>query len=138
LPVMAPRASLKTVVRKILNYGHTIGHAVETRFLERNTSLLHGEAIAVGMVAEGYLSREKAGLAESELSQISAYLIDLFGQPALSEEDIEVISGLMLQDKKNVGSEIRMALLKAIGTATYDVPVEQHEIKSALEYYLTA
>ncbi len=123
-------------LRKLLNFGHTLGHAVETYFLSRpGEKLLHGEAIAVGMIAEAYLSRKKCGLKQDELLDIKSYLLDIFGHPILPEEATEPVLSYVMQDKKNSGSTINCTLLENIGLALFDIPVTAEEIHEAFAFY---
>jgi hypothetical protein len=121
-------------LRKILNFGHTIGHALETYFLKTQNKLFHGEAIAMGMIAEAFIAAKKELLTQSELSQISSYLIHLFGKEKLPEAFDEIIN-LAGQDKKNRGAKIKLALPNSIGKAVWDVEVTQEEIAESLTYY---
>jgi 3-dehydroquinate synthase len=122
-------------LRKILNFGHTVGHAVESYFLESGTPLLHGEAIAVGMIAEAYLSVKHSGLATEEAEEIEDFILAIFGQPQIPKETFDDIVQLAKQDKKNDQTAIRCTLLKSIGSARYDVSVNEADIREALEYY---
>jgi len=87
-------------LRKILNFGHSIGHAVESFYLNGPQPLLHGEAIALGMIAEGFLSFEKIGLSFEELNELSSKLLQVFGKVDLSTENLDAILDLCAQDKK--------------------------------------
>ena len=123
-------------LRKILNFGHTLGHAVETHFLNRGKHrLLHGEAIAVGMVAEAFIAREKEMIDEALLAQIEEYLFSVYGKVTLTDADMEPILALTLQDKKNRKGQVRMALPDGPGHCAYDVPVAKAEMERALHYY---
>ena len=127
---------LEKGLRKILNFGHTIGHAIESFYLNKpGKHLLHGEAIAVGMIAETQLSKWKNGMSENECVQITDYLVDLYEPAPVNIEDIQDICHLALQDKKNQGSNINCTLLEEIGKASYDIPLEQKEIHDALVQY---
>ena len=123
--------------RKLLNFGHTIGHAVETFHLERPglQTFLHGEAIAIGMIAEAYLSHIKQGLNESELKEVSRALYSFFPLPRLAEEYFESFLSLMAHDKKNEGGKINFSLLNNIGNASWDIFCGEAEIIEALNYY---
>ncbi len=120
--------------RKILNFGHTLGHAVETWYLERGKSLLHGEAIAVGMIMESYLSRTRCGLTTPELDEITNCIIGIYGKiehlPAL--EDLHI---LLQQDKKNVGITVNFSLLDKIGKCVYDQQAGKEEVRNSVQYY---
>jgi len=123
-------------LRKILNFGHTIGHAVESYLFDNpNRMLLHGEAIAIGMICEAYLSKEKLGLSESHLKEIMRYILSVYGKVEIFEEDIVNMGKLALQDKKNEGNIINCTLLTMTGKAKFDVPISLVEIESSLRYY---
>ena len=123
--------------RKLLNFGHTIGHAVETFHLERPglNTFLHGEAIAIGMIAEAYLSHVKQGLSEELLKEVSVNLYRFFPLTRLEEEYFEAFIALMAHDKKNEKGKISFSLLNAIGDASWDIFCEESEIIEALNYY---
>lgn len=124
-------------LRKILNFGHTLGHAVETYLLGLGKrALLHGEAIAVGMITEAYLAYQRNLLSLAELDAIEAMLFANYGRVAIKASEIQAIIQLTAQDKKNKGSEIRFSLLTGIGDCGYDIPVSKAEMKKALEYYI--
>lgn len=123
-------------LRKILNFGHTIGHAVETFLMGHpGRRLLHGEAIAVGMLCEGYLSVQKNLLSSSDFSKIELFLFSIYEKANLLPGELKQISALALQDKKNTGSTINCTLLEGIGKAVYDQPITLPEIEASLQYY---
>ena len=122
-------------LRKILNFGHTIGHAVESFYLNSSQPLLHGEAIALGMIAEGYLSFQKIGLSLAELDILSRKLLEVFGKVNLESKDEDYLVDLCAQDKKNEGSVQLFSLRKQIGDCHYNIPVSREEIKAAIHYY---
>ncbi|MFD2570025.1 3-dehydroquinate synthase [Spirosoma soli] len=123
-------------LRKILNFGHTLGHAVETYFLEQpRKRLLHGEAIAVGMVAEAFIAYQKKMIDETLLTQIEEYLFAVYGNVRLMDGDTEPVLALTLQDKKNRGHQVRMSLLDGPGSCAYDVPVTAAEMRRGLDFY---
>ena len=122
--------------RKILNFGHTIGHAIESYFLPKDEQrLLHGEAIAVGMICEAYLSEKFCTLPESSVRSIENYIIKTFGHIRISKEDIDEITKLCLQDKKNEKGIINFSLLEEIGNSVFNVGIEQNEIRNVLQQY---
>ena len=124
-------------LRKILNFGHTLGHAVETYFLDiPKKRLLHGEAIAVGMIAEAYMSYQRDLISEELLQQIEAYIFSIYGSVHIKESDLKHILKHTLQDKKNKGKEVRFSLLDGVGSCTYDIVCSEKEMKAALKYYM--
>jgi 3-dehydroquinate synthase len=121
-------------LRKILNFGHTVGHAVESYFLNTKDRLFHGEAIAIGMIAESFVAQRKNLLSEKEGNEIATYLKRIYPKVTLPATLDNIVS-LMLQDKKNKGNKILMALTEGIGKASWDVEVSPAEIEEALNYY---
>ena len=107
-------------VRKVLNFGHTIGHAIETLFMDSDTEVLHGEAVAAGMICAAYVSHIEAGLPKEDVEAISNLLNDVF--------DLEFVTWLMAEnlelplkhDKKNAGTELRFVLIPETGKAIFD------------------
>ena len=112
-------------LRKILNFGHTIGHAIETFYLGSENHLLHGEAIAIGMVCEAYLSKKLLGLSEAELSEISNTILEIYPDLKINKVDFTSIIKLMYQDKKNMDNFLNHSLLYEIGRADYDIAVDE-------------
>ncbi|QCR24623.1 3-dehydroquinate synthase [Pontibacter sp. SGAir0037] len=122
--------------RKVLNFGHTVGHAVETYLMQQpGRELLHGEAIAVGMFCEAYLSVKKELLSKEELDKIETFLVSVYEKVSIGEDDIEKIAQLALQDKKNTRSTINCTLLQSIGKAVYDQAITLQDIQESLRYY---
>ena len=122
-------------LRKILNFGHTIGHAVESHYLNTPNHLLHGEAIAIGMLAEAYLSHTKMRMPKDDLSNITQTILEVFGKKYVAHSDFEEIASLCLQDKKNTGKIINCSLLKRIGECEYNIPISNEDILASLQYY---
>jgi 3-dehydroquinate synthase len=125
-------------LRKILNFGHTLGHAVETYFLGKgeNERLYHGEAIAVGMIMESYLSYKKSLIDNKTLIDIEEFIFATYGKVQIKEQDVEPIIALTRQDKKNRGSEVRFSLLEGAGKCVYDITVSVQEMRKAVAYYM--
>jgi 3-dehydroquinate synthase len=123
-------------LRKILNYGHTIGHAVETYALtsEKNP-LTHGEAIAIGMICEGYLSRKNNTLTEEELADVSKYILELYPKYLIPEESFDTLLAYMQSDKKNENGQIMFSLLSRIGACDYNCRVTKEDIIASFLYY---
>jgi 3-dehydroquinate synthase len=123
-------------LRKILNFGHTLGHAIETFFLPQGKKrLFHGEAIATGMVCESYIAYTRGLIDERTLEQIEEFVFSIYGKVDIDVADFDTIIGLTLQDKKNKGKEVRFSLINAAGSCLYDIVVTKNEMKKALEYY---
>ncbi len=122
-------------LRKILNFGHTIGHALESHYLDSKKHLLHGEAIAIGMICEAYLSHQKTNLPQEHLSEISDSLLRIYGKLEIDENEIPEIIRLCSQDKKNEGTVLNFSLLAKIGSCGFNIPVSTAEIRAAIDYY---
>ncbi len=122
-------------LRKILNFGHTLGHAVESFYLNSKKKLLHGEAIAIGMICETFISAKRGYISMEDLQRISSYIVSVYGKPEIPVKDIDKIIPLTLQDKKNENEEVLFSLLEEVGLANYNVSVGVEEMKESLEYY---
>jgi len=124
-------------IRKALNFGHTLGHAIESYFLENEnkTTLLHGEAIAVGMILESYISLKKGLINKDEYSQIKNTIKSIYDDVVFNEEDIEPILELLIHDKKNEYGTIQFALIEGIGNIKINQSVETELILEAFEDY---
>ena len=120
-------------LRKILNFGHTLGHAIETTYLHKNNKLLHGEAIAIGMICESFLSALNNKLSKNELEKISEYIIGIY-QP-VKINFIEEILINVKQDKKNINQRIMISTLNNIGNCEYDIEVTPNDIIKSIDYY---
>ena len=123
-------------LRKILNFGHTIGHAIESFYLETENRLLHGEAIAIGMICEAYLSSKLLGMAQEDLDTITEHILQIYPDLSLEKRDFTAIIQLMYQDKKNINSFLNFSLLYEIGRAGYDIAVDENDVMDTLFYYL--
>ena len=122
-------------LRKILNFGHTIGHAIESYYLNSDNALKHGEAIAIGMVAEAYLSVSKGMLPKDDGELITSYILKQFPAQEIDQNAISHIVDLALQDKKNMNGKIYAVLLGAIGEAVFDAEITDDDIRISLAYY---
>ncbi len=129
----------ETGIRKILNFGHTYGHAFESHCLTTDCPLLHGEAVALGMAAALWLSVKQLGLAEKTLMNFEEKLPVLLSEAeiALSETDVEPVLSYLVHDKKNKGDQSQFVLLKAMGKPVWDVEVEPSLVREALAYVFT-
>jgi 3-dehydroquinate synthase len=127
----------ETGIRKCLNFGHTIGHAVETYSLlnDNGRHLSHGEAIAIGMICESWLSVKKTGLSEAALAEITGVLSGLYPKYALEESANPELFRLMQKDKKNQNGKINCTLLTQIGQYSLDNICTEAELCESLSYY---
>lgn len=121
-------------LRKLLNFGHTIGHALETYALENNRPLLHGQAVALGMLAEAWLSIQLTGLSKDEFNEIQTIILLNFDIFQFKEANFDRIIELMGHDKKNVSGKVRLTLLNKIGEGVYDIHCEEGLLRDALNY----
>jgi 3-dehydroquinate synthase len=122
-------------IRKALNFGHTLGHAIESHFLASENPLLHGEAIAIGMVLESYISREKGLLCDEEFYQIKYVISSIYEPHNFSKEDIISIQNLLIHDKKNEYGKIQFALINGIGKIIINQSVENELIINSFQDY---
>lgn len=124
-------------LRKMLNFGHTLGHAIESYFLTHKDkiTLLHGEAIAIGMVLEAYISKNMFGMPADECDEIKRVFTSIFPKVAFTSKDIDEIEKLLIFDKKNSHGKVRYALLKKIGEPLLDAEVDRRLIREAFTYY---
>jgi 3-dehydroquinate synthase len=125
-------------LRKILNFGHTLGHAIESHCLTTDYPLLHGEAVALGMLGALWLSVNQLGLDESVLQNYENQIPMLLSEAeiSLSGSDIEPILSYLVHDKKNKGEKPQFVLLEAIGKPVWDMEVEPELVKESLQYVL--
>lgn len=125
---------LEKGLRKILNFGHSIGHAIEGLMMEE---LLHGEAIVAGMIMESHIAFQKKLIGKKLLAEISAIFISNFLTVNTSRISPEAMVELIRQDKKNNGNKLLFALIDGAGSCRFNVIVTEKQILNALEYYKT-
>lgn len=125
----------ETGIRKILNFGHTIGHTLETISIKNNNRLLHGEAIIIGIICELYISHKILNTDVNLINNIISKIIDLFGYFDISNYSIEAILEIIKNDKKNFNNKTQFCLLKDIGNILYDIEVYDDLIKESVNYY---
>lgn len=118
-------------VRKLLNFGHTIGHALESYFLA-STPISHGHAVALGMVAESFISWKKGLLSESDFKAIEQTITASFPMIFLEPDAVSTIIQLLYQDKKNEQGRILCTLLKSIGEGIYNQAISDEEAALSL------
>jgi 3-dehydroquinate synthase len=124
-------------IRKALNFGHTLGHAIESYFMDYPTKniLLHGEAIAVGMILESYISMTKKLISNEEYLEIKSTIKSIFEEVIFEKKDIQSILDLLIHDKKNENGKIKFVLLDGIGKFAINQEVENEVITSSFEDY---
>jgi 3-dehydroquinate synthase len=126
---------LEKDIRKALNFGHTIGHAIETNsLLNDEVPLKHGEAVAIGIICEAYISKAIMGLSSSELQRITDYFMQRFPKYKGKLNTAKLIE-VMKNDKKNREGIINFSLLKKIGKVKIDVNCHDELIEKAINYY---
>lgn len=124
-------------IRKKLNFGHTVGHALESYFLKKpRIELLHGEAVAIGMVCESYLSHKVCKLPEKQLMEITEFILEKYKPLNSVEINADQLIQLMKHDKKNNKEGINFSLISAIGKCETDKIITQNLIIEALNYYI--
>jgi 3-dehydroquinate synthase len=120
-------------IRKALNFGHTIGHAIETYALKHNIDIYHGEAVALGMIPELYLSTLKTGFPKNKFREISKKIKERYPSFSSIDRKDELIE-IMQHDKKNIDNKINFTLLKDVGSFEIDHYCEEADIKDALDF----
>ena len=125
-------------LRKILNFGHTIGHAIESHCLATDSPLLHGEAVTLGMAAALWLSVKQCGLDKKVLQNYEKQLPMLLSEAEinLTEADMDSSLAYLALDKKNKGEKPQFVLLEAVGKPIWNVEVDAEEVRNALAYII--
>ena len=124
-------------LRKILNFGHTLGHAIESHFLgkKKSKTLLHGEAISIGMILESYISYKILKFPFKQCLNIKQTVNSNFEKIQINKEDSDSIIKLIKFDKKNKNGKVLFVLLYEIGKVKIDVEVPKKLIIESLEFY---
>ncbi len=135
--VIVTKDPLEKDLRKTLNYGHTLGHAIESYFLESSDkkNLLHGEAIAAGLILATYISMETFSFPKDTLNDVTRSIFKYFPKQYFTQNDIASIINLLAFDKKNRNGKVLFVLLEDIGRHKYNCEVNNDLIYSAFEYY---
>ena len=123
--------------RKVLNLGHTIGHAVESYSYMTSSlnELKHGEAIIVGLITELYISHKKLNFPLEDLENIKKTFSEYFNAVTFSDKDVEQIHDLMIYDKKNEGDKVNFVLMKNIGTPVVDQQITKELFIESFRFY---
>ena len=122
-------------IRKYLNYGHTLGHAIESYLLGTKRELLHGEAISVGIILESYLSCLRCKFDINKVNQIKSFVMKFYKKIDFAATDIEMVIKLLKYDKKNINDDALFVLIRNIGDPTTNNEVNIKEIKEAFRFY---
>ncbi|WP_390454976.1 3-dehydroquinate synthase [Chryseobacterium sp. Alg-005] len=122
-------------LRKTLNFGHTIGHAIESLCLEQGTPILHGEAVAAGMICEAHLSYLEDLLSKEDSEIIVENIKRYYPYLDITDFTNDDICALLLNDKKNTDNKVNFSLLSGIGSCIYDHQSSQKNILQSLEFY---
>ncbi|MCQ2974720.1 MAG: 3-dehydroquinate synthase [Bacteroidales bacterium] len=122
-------------VRKMLNFGHTVGHAVESYTFSTNKPLLHGEAVAVGIVCELFLSNHYMGFPIQNLIEVTKLIGTYFPSCSFKMDIYQQLINLMQHDKKNSEGKINFALVSNFGKYQYDINCSNEDICQAFSFY---
>lgn len=122
-------------IRKSLNFGHTIGHALESAFIKQNKDILHGEAIAAAMVMEAEIAFNLKRISKKELKDITDYLHLIYKKIKITKETKSLLLNYILHDKKNEGDSLCFALPKGVGTYELYCGVSTEAIKKTIDNY---
>ena len=110
---------------------------METYYLNNNLPILHGEAVAIGMIAEIHLSEQRLGLSSEEKNTLIRIIDIFFERKDIPANGMDEILKNLEQDKKNKDSEIQVVLLKEIGLPKHSIIISRDEVKEALTFYAT-
>lgn len=121
-------------IRKALNLGHTVGHALESFAMKHGRPVLHGYAVAYGMVCELYLSARKTGFPTDKMHQTVRFILDHYGRLPYTCDDYPELLELMRHDKKNTSGIINFTLLGGIGDIRINQTATKEEIEEALDF----
>lgn len=125
-------------LRKLLNFGHTLGHVIESYSLSGKgiAPLLHGEAVAAGMIMEAFISFRKGLLTKNSYLDVKETLNLMFEGIVFTENDMEICTSLLIHDKKNENGNVQFTLLNGIGMGIFNQTVEKELVKEAFSDYL--
>jgi len=123
-------------IRKALNFGHTVGHAIESLAMEQQRPVLHGYAVAYGMIAELFLSEKMCGFPPKQIEELTRWMLAVYGKFEITKDDFERLYQLMTHDKKNDSGRINFTLLPKIGEIEINQNCSKDLIFEALNFYL--
>ena len=122
-------------IRKALNFGHTAGHAFESLAMQQNRPILHGYAVAFGMIVELFLSTKKCNFPTNELKNITDWLLNIYGKFEIKMSDYNQLFELMTHDKKNELGRINFTLISEVGEIKINQNCDKKSIFEALDFY---
>lgn len=125
-------------LRKVLNFGHTLGHAIESALLAKGTPVPHGFAVAWGMIGELELSVQLLGFPQAEAARVSKYLANVYMPTLNIDIAIPNFTALVSNDKKNRGKALNFSLLKDIAKPEFDQQVSLDDVELALEKWIAS
>jgi len=123
-------------IRKNLNFGHTIGHALESFYIKSENPVTHGMAIAAGMICEAWISSKIFEIECTKLNRIVNMIDKNFMRFNFTEDDIPMIMQLMKQDKKIRGDKQNFSLIRKLGKAVHEIEVSNEQIIQSIEFYI--
>lgn len=121
-------------IRKALNLGHTVGHAFESFLMQKGTPVLHGYAVAWGLVVELFMSAASLDFPTDKMRQTARFITDHYGRPAVTCDDYETLYAFMLHDKKNVAGSINFTLLSSPEEIRIDQRADKDLIFDAIDF----
>ena len=122
-------------IRKHLNFGHTIGHSIESIKLNSDSKVFHGEAVIAGIIIELYLSHKALNFPIDIIRKIKEHLENVFDKIYISSNEIKHLFNLLQFDKKNFSNKVNFVLLKDIGNCEVDINVKNEIIREAIDFY---
>lgn len=127
---------LDTGFRKVLNFGHTLGHAIESySIMQDQDPLSHGEAVAIGLICESYISHKEIGLPKEEFDEIVHYITSNFNYYKIPESAVDIIMENLKHDKKNSNDQFNFTLLTHIGNSLINQQVDTLLVRESLMFY---
>lgn len=122
-------------IRKTLNFGHTVGHAIESYFLNANQPIPHGEGVAAGMIMEGYISWQSGLLSEVQFRELESKISKFFPYLDIRSFNTDILLQIMKNDKKNKDGKLLFVGLKNLGEAIFDIEIDENLVLKSLNYY---
>lgn len=122
-------------IRKALNFGHTVGHAFESYYLNTDKHLYHGEAVAIGIICELFLSNKLLNFNLKTMLNIIDFINDIYPYQRILHDDFEPLFELIMHDKKNTSKSINCTLLKNVGEVAIDQHVSKQDFFESFTFY---